>query len=266
MPSEDSGAVDNQPESIKAVLRESARGHPMLVRMFDDGCSCILADEMGLGKTLQSISFLACLKELAASADHIWSSASLSCRRGWTSCRSGARTFASSDCTPRTGGASAAAQGGGAKRRRPRHRRDGVRDGVQPRVQLGGYREGVLAHDDLDEGHKVKNEGTAAHSVLSRVHRQHTLLLTGTPVQNNLHGRHPRVSAPRCLHQQPHSTSAFDLGTKEHKVDSQTLDHAHYLMKPFVLRRVKGSGVSLPEKTETKIMCRCRSRRFGTAF
>ena len=39
----------------------------------------------------------------------------------------------------------------------------------------------------LDEGHKVKNEETAAHSVLSRVHRQHTLLLTGTPVQNNLH-------------------------------------------------------------------------------
>jgi SWI/SNF-related matrix-associated actin-dependent regulator of chromatin subfamily A member 5 len=33
----------------------------------------------------------------------------------------------------------------------------------------------------------VKNEDTAAHAVLSRVHRQHTVLLTGTPVQNNLH-------------------------------------------------------------------------------
>ena len=32
--------------------------------MFDDGCSCILADETGLGKTLQSISFLAALREL----------------------------------------------------------------------------------------------------------------------------------------------------------------------------------------------------------
>ena len=39
-------------------------------------------------------------------------------------------------------------------------------------------------------------------------------------------------------------------------MDSKTLDHAHYLMKPFVLRRVKGEvEVSLPEKTETKIMC-----------
>ena len=31
----------------------------------------------------------------------------------------------------------------------------------------------------LDEGHKVKNEETAAHAVLKKVHRQHTLLLTG---------------------------------------------------------------------------------------
>jgi SWI/SNF-related matrix-associated actin-dependent regulator of chromatin subfamily A member 5 len=39
----------------------------------------------------------------------------------------------------------------------------------------------------LDEGHKVKNDGTLVHQALSRVHRQSTLLLTGTPVQNNLH-------------------------------------------------------------------------------
>ena len=37
-------------------------------------------------------------------------------------------------------------------------------------------------------------------------------------------------------------------------MDSQTLDHAHYLMKPFVLRRVKEVEVSLREKTETKIV------------
>jgi SWI/SNF-related matrix-associated actin-dependent regulator of chromatin subfamily A member 5 len=38
----------------------------------------------------------------------------------------------------------------------------------------------------LDEGHKVKNEETTAHQILKRIHRQHTILLTGTPVQNNL--------------------------------------------------------------------------------
>ena len=57
--------VENQPASITAVLREyQLEGLRWAVRMFDQGCSCILADEMGLGKTLQSISFLACIKEM----------------------------------------------------------------------------------------------------------------------------------------------------------------------------------------------------------
>ena len=33
----------------------------------------------------------------------------------------------------------------------------------------------------------MKNDGTLIHQALQRVHRQSTLLLTGTPVQNNLH-------------------------------------------------------------------------------
>ena len=57
--------VENQPAMIKAVLREyQLEGLRWNVGMFDQGCSCILADEMGLGKTLQSISFLACIKEM----------------------------------------------------------------------------------------------------------------------------------------------------------------------------------------------------------
>ena len=46
------------------VARVPAQGLRWNVGMFDQGCSCILADEMGLGKTLQSISFLACIKEM----------------------------------------------------------------------------------------------------------------------------------------------------------------------------------------------------------
>jgi SWI/SNF-related matrix-associated actin-dependent regulator of chromatin subfamily A member 5 len=110
----------------------------------------------------------------------------------------------------------------------------------------------------LDEGHKVKNEDTAAHAVLSRVHRQHTVLLTGTPVQNNMHELYAILAFlhPDVFTSARSFDDAFDLSAKEHRVDSKTLDHAHYLMKPFVLRRVKGEvEVSLPEKTETKIMC-----------
>jgi SWI/SNF-related matrix-associated actin-dependent regulator of chromatin subfamily A member 5 len=38
----------------------------------------------------------------------------------------------------------------------------------------------------LDEGHKVKNEETLISQTMRRIARQHVLMLTGTPVQNNL--------------------------------------------------------------------------------
>ena len=38
----------------------------------------------------------------------------------------------------------------------------------------------------LDEGHKVKNDETQISAALRNFHRQNTLLLTGTPLQNNL--------------------------------------------------------------------------------
>ena len=104
----------------------------------------------------------------------------------------------------------------------------------------------------------MKNEETTAHQVLKRIHRQHTILLTGTPVQNNLHELYALLS---FLHPDVFTSSepfdrAFNLNTKEHKVDEKLLEKAHYLMRPFVLRRVKGEvEVSLPPKVETKIMC-----------
>lgn len=39
----------------------------------------------------------------------------------------------------------------------------------------------------LDEGHKIKNEETLISKGLTNVQRQHVLLLTGTPLQNNMH-------------------------------------------------------------------------------
>jgi hypothetical protein len=40
----------------------------------------------------------------------------------------------------------------------------------------------------LDEGHKIKSESTLVSQGVRAIQRQHTLLLTGTPLQNNLVG------------------------------------------------------------------------------
>ena len=253
--------IDNQPESIKAVLREyQLEGIRWMTRMFDDGCSCILADEMGLGKTLQSISFLACLHEMRGAKGPHLVICPLSVLSSWMDeLQKWCPTFKvvrlhSTD-----------------ENERQRLRKEVV-------MNVGSYDVAVTTYEMacnptfnltlsqkvywrtmiLDEGHKVKNEDTAAHAVLSRVHRQHTVLLTGTPVQNNMHELYAILAFlhPDVFTSARSFDDAFDLSAKEHRVDSKTLDHAHYLMKPFVLRRVKGEvEVSLPEKTETKIMC-----------
>lgn len=52
------------PSIIQVSLRSyQVDGVSWIVNQYDKGINCILADEMGLGKTLQSISFIAYLKE-----------------------------------------------------------------------------------------------------------------------------------------------------------------------------------------------------------
>lgn len=85
------------------------------------------------------------------------------------------------------------------------------------------------------------------------------MCVTGTPVQNNLHETfcllnflHPTIF--------DHSEKfddcfSFDNGGQI-SVDRQVLAKAHYLLRPFVLRRVKSEvEVSLPPKVETLIEC-----------
>ena len=253
--------VENQPASITAVLREyQLEGLRWNVRMFDQGCSCILADEMGLGKTLQSISFLACIKEMRGVKGPHLIVCPLSVLSSWMDelakwCpKLRVVRLHSSD-----------------ENERQRLRKEIVINTELYDVALTTYEMACNPSFALcltqkvywrclilDEGHKVKNEDTTAHQMLKRIHRQHTLLLTGTPVQNNLHELYALLS---FLHPDVFTSSepfdkAFNLNTREHKVDEKLLEKAHYLMRPFVLRRVKGEvEVSLPPKTETKIMC-----------
>ena len=203
--------VDNQPESIKAVLREyQLEGIRWLVRMFDDGCSCILADEMGLGKTLQSISFLAALRELRGVDGPHLVICPLSVLSSWMD--------ELQKWCPKLRVVRLHSTDEG---ERQRLRKEVVMNVASYDVAVTTYEMACNPTFNLtlsqkvywrtmilDEGHKVKNEDTAAHSVLSRVHRQHTLLLTGTPVQNNLHELYAILSfcTPTSSRNQPPST------------------------------------------------------------
>ena len=106
----------------------------------------------------------------------------------------------------------------------------------------------------LDEGHKIKNEETDVSEACRRIRATHRVLLTGTPMQNNLHELWAMLNflLPDVFVSSLPFDKCFDLA-KGH-VDKDMLDRAHHLMQLFSLRRLKSDvEISLPPKHELKI-------------
>ena len=108
----------------------------------------------------------------------------------------------------------------------------------------------------MDEGHKIKNEHSLISKAMRKVHAQYVLLLTGTPLQNNLHELYAVLNYlhPQIFDEEDPFDSCFELIGSEAKVDHGMLDKAHYLLRAFMLRRVKSEVENkMPPKLETTI-------------
>lgn len=107
----------------------------------------------------------------------------------------------------------------------------------------------------LDEGHKIKNEKSNIASALQSLQAEYRLLLTGTPLQNNLkeawallHWLFPEAFPENTADRFQH---AFDL-SKGH-VSTNFMDDARRFLELIMLRRMKSSpevNLGLPPKTE----------------
>lgn len=108
----------------------------------------------------------------------------------------------------------------------------------------------------LDEGHRVKGHETQIAAAVRRVHCENRLLLTGTPLQNNLI---ELWSLLELLYPDVFTTSvpfaqAFDL--TENHVDADMLLKAQKVLDLFMIRRLKSRVESLlPSKLETRVYC-----------
>lgn len=108
----------------------------------------------------------------------------------------------------------------------------------------------------LDEGHKIKGHTTQIAQAVRRIHRGNTLLLTGTPLQNNLVELWSLLNFlyPEIFTTMKPFEAAFDL--KENVIDRTFLKHSQELLELFMLRRLKKEVETLlPEKLETKVYC-----------
>ncbi len=107
----------------------------------------------------------------------------------------------------------------------------------------------------LDEGHKIKNDLSLVSKALQGLGAEYRLILTGTPLQNNLvelwallHWLYPEVFTEKTAEL---FKSSFNL-TKG-QVSTKVMDDARRLLEMIMLRRMKtspGVDLNLPPKTE----------------
>ncbi|OCF30483.1 hypothetical protein I316_07865 [Kwoniella heveanensis BCC8398] len=255
--------IQSQPATLSegTVLKDyQLLGVNWLNLLFSKKIGCILADEMGLGKTIQVISFIAHLKERGIKGPHmIFVPAST--LENWT--REFDRFAPSVDVQTYYGSQA---------------ERAGLRDDLKRRfrsgrleVVLASYTQ-VTAAEDLsffrkkiefetciyDEGHKLKSCTTKAYTDLLSIKPRWRLLLTGTPLQNNLQ---ELVSLLMFIHKdtfadaEPYLRAIFKSQGSANLLASQRTSRARTMLTPFVLRRRKALVLDLPPKIETVEHC-----------
>lgn len=107
----------------------------------------------------------------------------------------------------------------------------------------------------LDEGHKIKNDLSLISKALQGLGAEYRLILTGTPLQNNLvelwallHWLYPEVFTEKTAEL---FKSSFNLNKGQ--VSTKVMDDARRLLEIIMLRRMKtspGVDLNLPPKTE----------------
>ncbi|KAH3676332.1 hypothetical protein WICPIJ_009142 [Wickerhamomyces pijperi] len=242
-------------------------GTEWLITLYENGLNGILADEMGLGKTIQSIALLAFLYEQGINGNFLIT-APLSTVGNWDK---EFKRFAPNVTVLKYLGT---------KDERAELRRQFFnKNRVEQAVVITSY-ETVLRDIEyfntidwkfliVDEGHRLKNMNCLLIRELKRLRTSNRLLLTGTPLQNNLSELWSLLNfiLPDIFHDLDLFQKWFDFGsltdiskgsqdTETKKLIESTIQESlvknlHTILKPFLLRRLKRDVVkNLPPKRE----------------
>jgi len=247
-----------QPDMIKAEMRDyQLNGLNWMIGMHRKNAGMILGDEMGLGKTLQTISLLCHLKETNKYSGASLVICPLSVLYSWCD-----------EIDKWAPGLKYLRLHSSSSEERAVQKDRFTKTGFEYDVVITTYemaKNPVLSslfarwHFNylvLDEGHKIKEHTSQVSMAMRRIHRENSLILTGTPLQNNLTELWSLLS---FLYADVFTASdafsdAFDIGKKA--IKSHVLEMAHALLDLFMLRRLKDQVEKLlPPKVETKVIC-----------
>jgi SWI/SNF-related matrix-associated actin-dependent regulator of chromatin subfamily A member 5 len=220
-----------------------------LIKLYDNGINGILADEMGLGKTLQTLSFLCYLKTVRQVNGPHMVIVPKSTLTNWIN-----------EFKRWTPSMNVLAFHGNKEERavlKETMLQPGKFDAVVTTYEMAtrerlAFNRFKWRYLIIDEAHRIKNEQSVLAKVVRFYHSQNRLLITGTPLQNNLHELWALLNflLPDVFSSSEDFDSWFDL-----KGDAQqTIDRLHKVLRPFLLRRIKSEvAKGLPPKTETKL-------------
>ena len=206
-----------------------------LIGLHENGIAGILADEMGLGKTLQTISFLGYLRHFCNITGPHLIVVPKSTLDNWN------REFAM--WTPEVNVLVLQ----GAKEERHQLIKDRLVDEnfdvcitsyemiLREKSHLKKF---AWAYIIIDEAHRIKNEESSLAQIIREFQSRNRLLITGTPLQNNLHELWALLNF--LLPDVFGDSEAFDQWFSNQDADQDTVvQQLHRVLRPFLLRRVK---------------------------
>lgn len=235
--------------------------------LYHNQMSCILADDMGLGKTCQVISFLAYLKQINQPGPNLIVVPS-STLENWL--REFKKFCPALKVEPYYGSLNERAD-----LREYLERTTGEYDVIVTTYNLAAGNKYDIAFLRgcsfnvvvYDEGHMLKNSTSERFAKLMRIHAKFRLLLTGTPLQNNLRELMSLLEfiMPQLFVSQKESLATIfkqrarttdDNGGHNPLLVQEAIERAKTMMKPFILRRHKSQVLKhLPAKHSRVVLC-----------
>ncbi|KAJ5781007.1 Helicase C-terminal [Penicillium paradoxum] len=227
-----------------------------LALLFEKRLSCILADDMGLGKTCQVIGFLAHLFEKGIKGPHLVVVPS-STIENWL------REFQKFCPTLTVMPYYANLNERALIRDEIEERRDEINVVITTYTIAKAKLDAKFLRDMdftvcvYDEGHMLKNHQSQLYEKLIRIRARFRLLLTGTPLQNNLQELASLLGFILPSVFQEHKEDLHAVFSNKAKttdeshatlLSAQRIERAKSMMKPFILRRKKHQVIDLPAK------------------
>ncbi|KAF2474219.1 helicase SWR1 [Lindgomyces ingoldianus] len=257
-----------QPKLLHCQLKEyQMKGLNWLVNLYEQGINGILADEMGLGKTVQSISVMAYLAEKHGIWGPFLVIAPASTLHNWQ--QEITRFVPDLKVLPYWGNA----------KDRKILRKFWDRKHItytkesQFHVLVTSYQ--LVVQDAqyfqkirwqymiLDEAQAIKSSQSSRWKSLLGFHCRNRLLLTGTPIQNNMQELWALLHfiMPSLFDSHDEFSEWFSKDIESHaqsntKLNEDQLKRLHMILKPFMLRRIKKHvQKELGDKVEKDVFC-----------